>query len=147
MTQQLIQLQHFFALPRERVFAYFVQHDNFGRLWWPAQCRWIKAAPNGDANGVGSVREIRVGLVRFEETTTEITPDSTIEYRVTRGGPFKNHVGRMRFSEVPGGTQLDYDIAFDCRWPLFGNFVSGVMHAAWLRGVNRAVDRLMSGDR
>ncbi len=144
MAQQRIQLRHFFAAPRPRVFDYFAGHENFGRLWWPAQCRFLSPAPNGDPADVGSQREIRVGLVRFEETITRYKPHSDIEYRVTRGGPFRNHLGHMRFSDVPGGTQLDYDIAFDCRWPLLGDFVSGVMHAAWLRGVNRAVERLMS---
>lgn len=142
MAQQNIKLQQFFAAPKAVVFRYFSDHEHFGRLWWPARCRVLKVAQSGEPGGVGSVREMRVGTIRFQETITAFVPEDSIEYRVTQGGPFKNHVGRMRFSEVPGGTQLDYSIEFDSRWPMVGNFVAGVLHTAWLRGVSGAVDRL-----
>lgn len=144
MAQQHIQVQQFFAAPRATVFHYFADHKQFGRLWWPARCRVIKLAPEPEPCGVGSIRQIRVGAVRFEETITAFKPHRSIEYRVTRGGPFRNHVGRMEFSDVPGGTQMDYAIEFDSRWPMFGNAVAAMMHRTWLRGVRHAIDRLMS---
>lgn len=143
MASQLLQINQFFAAPPARVFAYFADHDNFGRLWWPAHCRRLRTNPQGEASGIGSVREIRLMGVRFEETITALEPDAYIEYRVTRGGPFRHHIGRMRFVAVPEGTELDYTIAFDCPWPLLGNFVSGILHATWLRGVNRAMERII----
>jgi uncharacterized protein YndB with AHSA1/START domain len=142
MAQQNIKLQQFFAAPKSVVFRYFADHEHFGRLWWPARCRIVKLSSGGEPSGVGSVREMRVGTIRFEETITAFTPEDSIEYRVTRGGPFKNHVGYMQFVDVPGGTQLDYSIEFDSRWPLVGNLIAGILHAAWLRGVAGAVDRL-----
>lgn len=144
MAQQNIKLAQFFAAPRSIVFRYFADHEHFGRLWWPARCRVLKLAPNHEPSGVGSVREMRIGTIRFEETITAFVPEQCIEYRVTHGGPFKNHVGRMLFSEVPGGTQMEYSIEFDSRWPMLGNFVAGILHTAWLRGVAAAVDRLAS---
>lgn len=142
MAQQNIKLQQFFAAPRAVVFRYFSDHEHFGRLWWPARCRVLKLASSSEPCGVGSVREMRIGTIRFQETITAFDPEECIEYRVTQGGPFKNHVGRMQFSVVPGGTHLDYSIEFDSRWPMVGNFVAGILHAAWLRGVAGAVDRL-----
>jgi len=142
MAQQNIKLQQFFAAPRVVVFRHFADHDNFGRLWWPARCKVLRRGETEEPGGIGSVREMRIGTIRFQETITAFDPPQRIEYRVTSGGPFKNHVGQMEFSEVPGGTQLDYQIEFDSRWPLVGNFVAGVLHTAWLRGVAVAVDRM-----
>ncbi len=146
MAQQCILIQHFFAAPRATVFRYFADHEQFGRLWRPARCRVLQLAPGSEPRGVGSVREIGVGPIRFDETITAFELDRVIEYRVTRGGPFRNHVGRMRFDDQPGGTQLDYRIEFDSRWPLLGNAVAAMMHQAWLRGVGHAIDR-MTGAR
>jgi uncharacterized protein YndB with AHSA1/START domain len=144
MPRQHLQFEQFFAAPRQQVFAFFADHERFGRAWWPARCRCLKTAAGDDANGLGSVREIAIAGVRFQETITAYQPSDLIEYRVTQGGPFKNHLGRMRFSDVPGGTLLHYTIEFDSRWPLAGNLVAGTLCATWHRGVPRVMDSLMA---
>jgi uncharacterized protein YndB with AHSA1/START domain len=142
MSQQTVRFEQFFAAPRERVFAYFADHEKFGRLW-PGRFRRLRqSADAAHPDGLGSVREIRAGGMRFEETITGFEPISSIEYRITRGGPIKNHVGRLRFTEVPGGTKLDYTIEFDPRLPLTGGLIASVLCTAFSRGVQRAVEDL-----
>lgn len=144
MARQHLQFEQFFAAPRERVFRFFADHDCFCRVWWPARGKRIKPGEGADADGLGSVREIRLGGLRFQETITAFQPGELIEYRVTQGGPFRNHVGRMQFSDVPGGTQLHYTIEFDARWPLTGGLLAGSLSATWHRGVPRVMDSLVA---
>jgi uncharacterized protein YndB with AHSA1/START domain len=102
MAQQTVRFEQFFAAPRERVFAYFADHERFGRLW-PGRTRRVRdAADAAQPNGLGSVRETRAAGSAFEETITAFEPPARIEYRVTRGSPIKNHLGRLAFAEVEG---------------------------------------------
>jgi hypothetical protein len=64
-------------------------------------------------NGAGSVRSLRVApLPAFEETVTKAVPHELIEYRITKGGILRDHLGTMRFSSTGTGSRLDYAIRF-----------------------------------
>ena len=140
MAEQSVRFEQFFAATRPSVFAWFSQHENFGQIF-PGRTRRIKASEDpSEPNGLNSVREVKVGLVRLEETITRFEPPSLIEYRVTQGWPVKNHLGRLRFEELPGGTRLEYTIDFDSRVPFAGNMVAGSLCRSWRRGVQRAVE-------
>ena len=99
-----------FAKPVEAVFAYLSEHENLGDLLGAK----IERLHDGDSdrNGVGSVRQLRVGpLPPFEETITAFDPPRRIEYRITKGSPIRDHLGVMEFSPLPGGgSHLDYRI-------------------------------------
>lgn len=146
MPQQRVHFEQFFAAERERVFAYFADHEKFGRIW-PGRFRRIhESADAAQPNGLGSVREIKSSGFTFEETITAFDPPQRIEYRITRGGPIKNHLGRLLFSEVPGGTKLEYTIEFDPRLRFTGGLIASVLCASWHRGVQRAIDDLSRGE-
>ncbi|MGQ0619279.1 MAG: SRPBCC family protein [Panacagrimonas sp.] len=140
MSKQQLRFEQFFAAPRSEVFAYFADHERFGRLW-PGRTRRIhSAADPGEPNGLGSVREIRLWPIRLEETITGFTPGQVIEYQITRGGMLRKHHGCLRFESVAGGTKLAYDIRFDCPVPLMGGVIAGVLCASFRRGIPRVVD-------
>lgn len=145
MPQQTVKFEQFFAAPREKVFAWFADHEKFGRIW-PGRTRRVQdSADGGNPNGLGSVREMHSGGSVFQETITKFEPNSVIEYRVTQGSPIKNHLGRLVFSDTEGGTRLDYTIEFDPRIPLTGGLIASVLCAAWHRGVHKAVEGLAQG--
>lgn len=139
-SEQSVRFDQFFAAPRERVFAWFARPENVGQLF-PGRTRRLHPAQDPvHPDGVGAVREVRVGPVRLEETITRYEPPSLIEYRVTRGWTIRQHIGCLRFEEVPGGTQLEYVIRFQSRLPLAGGLVAGSLCASWRRGVQRAIE-------
>lgn len=139
-SEQTVRFEQFFAAPRERVFAWFARAENVGQLF-PGRTRSLTPSPDAaHPDGVGAVREVRVGLVRLEETITRYEPPSLIEYRVTRGWVIRQHVGCVRFEEVPGGTQLEYAIRFRARLPIFGSLVAGSLCASWRRRIQRAIE-------
>ena len=142
MPQQTVRFEQFFAAPRDKVFAWFADHDKFGRIW-PGKTRRIHESPDPrEPNGLGSVREIRSGGLTFEETVTGFDVPERIEYRITKGGPIKNHRGELRFSEVEGGTRLDYVIEFDPKLPLTGGLIASILCTSFQRGIPRAVEDL-----
>lgn len=139
-SEQKVRFEQFFAAPRERVFAWFARSENVGQLF-PGRTRLL--TPSSDPvhpDGVGAVREVRVGLVRLEETITRFEPPSLIEYRVTRGWAIHQHVGCLRFETVQGGTQLEYVIRFRARPPLVGSLVAGSLCASWRHRIQRAIE-------
>jgi len=142
MRQQTVKFEQFFAAPRGKVFAWFADHEKFGKVW-PGRTRRVQASADAaEPNGLGSVREVRSGGTVFQETIVKFDPPSLIEYRITKGGPIKNHVGRMVFSDTEGGTRLEYTIEFDPKIPFTGGLIASVLCSAWHRGVNRAVEGL-----
>ena len=110
MRAYRVHVSHDFAKPPERVFAYMAEHENLGPLFGAE----ITRVCDGDTerNGVNSVRKLKVGpLPPFEETVHEYVPNERILYRITKGGPLKDHVGVLEFSPTPGGgTHLEYNI-------------------------------------
>jgi len=58
-----------------------------------------------------------------------------IEYRVTHGGPLKNHVGIMKFSELPGGgTHVDYRIRLASSIPGLAAVLKKVLTGGIVKG-------------
>src|SRR5437763_13120874 len=106
-----------FSLPRERVFDYMAEHENLSELFG-AKVKRVRDGTDGHRNGVGSVRELRVGpLPPFQETVTEFVPGEHIRYRITKGSPMRGHDATMRFSTNGSGTRLHYATSFDGAGP------------------------------
>ena len=101
-----------FSQPLDRVFAYLSEHEHLGPLFG-AKITRVRDGEDGQRNGVGSVRRLKVGpLPPFEETVTEMVPNELIRYRITKGSPLRNHEGVMRFSPRGSGSHLHYEISF-----------------------------------
>ncbi len=112
---QEVSFQTTVKAPRERVFAFLADHQNFARLFG-GSCQRIKEGRD-EPNGLGSVRRIGPGPLAFEETIVTFEPHSRIEYSITRGGPLKNHLGTIELRDVGGATFIDYVIRFDGKLP------------------------------
>ncbi len=138
-AMQRIDIQKSFPFPVSDLFAFFADHENLEKVFVPAKIRRIKDG-EGDINGLGSVRRLRILMAPpFEETVTVFVPNERIEYRITRGSPLRNHHGVMRFSDDgQGGSHLHYTIEFEGKLPL----VAAIVRAALDRGIRKALDGL-----
>ncbi len=106
-----------YALPPERVFDYFAEHENLAAVFGAKVTR-LKNGTDGHRNGVGSARELKVGPTPpFEETVTEYVPNELIAYEITKGSPLKGHHGEMRFTQEGDKTHLHYEISFASKIP------------------------------
>jgi uncharacterized protein YndB with AHSA1/START domain len=113
---QRIEIDYHFSLPVDRVYDYLAEHENLGPLFGAK----IARVRDGEAsrNGVGSVRQLRIGILPpFEETIVEAVPNERIDYRITKGSPLRHHHGSMRFAPVGSGSKLNYVIEFGAVMP------------------------------
>jgi uncharacterized protein YndB with AHSA1/START domain len=127
MQQQKVEIHQDFPKPVAKVFADLSDHENLGRIMGAPMTRLVDGQGDGGKNGVGSVRRVGPPVVGFEETVISCETDRLIEYRVTKGGPIKNHLGRMVFTETPTGSHLHYVITFDSKIPFAGPAIRKVL--------------------
>ena len=106
-----------FPQPLSHVFQDFHDHEKLGRILRAPMTHIQDGHGEGGKHGVGSMRRVGPpGPLAFEETVVSYETDKLIEYKVTRGSPIKNHLGRMVFSERPGGgCRLHYTITFEAK--------------------------------
>lgn len=138
---QRIDITQDFSAPVGRVYAHFAEHENLGPIFGAT----VRRVRDGDTsrNGVGSVRELRLGPTpSIQETVTAAVPDQLIEYRITRGSPLRRHVGRMHFSPHQGGTRLNYVMEFGAIVPGLDRVVAAVLDRGLRRGLARAASTL-----
>ena len=135
MPSQKIRLQCHIKAPVEKVYDFFCDHESFARIW-PGKTERIKVSDNPEyPNDVGSIRRITVGPVSFEETNITVERPSLIEYTITKGGPIKNHLGRIQFSGDSSETHIDYSIEFDAKIPLTGGLIASSLEKDWAKGI------------
>lgn len=117
-----VEIEQDFPFAVEKVFADLTgDHEKLGQILG-APMKHLVDGKDARA-GVGSVRRVGPPIVGLQETVVTRQPNQLLEYRVTKGGPLKNHLGRMEFSSTPSGSRLHYVITFDMK-PGFGWFGS-----------------------
>ena len=105
MRAHHVHIEHHFAKTPERIFAHLAEHENLAEVFGAKVTR-MRDGQDGQRNGVGSIRRLRIGpLAPFEETVTEFTPSERIVYRITKGGPLRGHLGVMTFAPRDGGMR------------------------------------------
>lgn len=143
MPSQEVKLSCRIQASPEKVYDFFCDHESFGRIW-PGRTTRIKDSELPDnPNGVGSVRQICLGPMCFEETHMTCDRPRLIEYTVTRGSPIRNHWGRIQFTAAAdGGTDINYSIVFDPRIPLTGALIAGNLRKDWAKGIQPIIEEL-----
>jgi uncharacterized protein YndB with AHSA1/START domain len=139
MRAHNVHVEHDFAKPVDRVFAYLAEHEHLADLFGAKVTR-LNDGTDGTRNGVGSRRSLRIAVLPpFEETVTEWVPDELIVYRITKGSPLRGHEGVMRFSALPGGgSHLDYRIRLAS--PVPG--LAAIVQKALTRSVTKALPKV-----
>jgi uncharacterized protein YndB with AHSA1/START domain len=133
-----VHIEHRFTKPPERIFAYLAEHENLAEIFGANVTR-LRDGDGDERNGVGSVRQLRIGpLPSFEETVTEFVPAERIVYRITKGSPLRGHVGVMSFAPVSGGTSFVYDIRIAS--PIPG--LAPLVRAALTRSITKALAKV-----
>jgi uncharacterized protein YndB with AHSA1/START domain len=138
MRAHHVQVERSFTKPPERIFAYLSEHENLAEIFG-AKITRLRDGEDGNRNGVGSVRQLKIGpLPPFEETVTEFVPCERIVYRITKGGILRGHVGVMEFAPEGEGTRLSYDIRIAT--PVPG--VAALVTASLTRSIEQGLEKV-----
>lgn len=136
MAQQEINMHFTFAAPIDAVFSELSDHARFGQICGITIQRVKEGAES--PNGLGSVRKLSIGpLPSFEETITGFENNRSIEYKITKGSPIKNHVGTLRFEKTKSGCELFYDIKLESKIP----FTTGIIKAGLKDGISKGIEK------
>jgi hypothetical protein len=139
MPKHHILIEKSFTTGLSDVFEAICDHENFGKLIGAKIIR-TKEGNDGIVNGIGSIRRIvATPLPSFEETVTNYVKDEYFEYRITKGSPIKNHVGKLHFRQEGSTTQLRYTIDFDLKLPLplIGSGLAKVLRSQISKGLDK----------
>jgi uncharacterized protein YndB with AHSA1/START domain len=132
-----VHIERRFTVPPQRAFDYLAEHENLAEIFGAKVTRLRDG--DSERNGVGSVRQLRIGpAAPFEETVTEFVPDERIVYRITKGGPLRGHVGVMSFAPDGEGTSFVYDIRIAS--PIPG--LAPVVRAALSRSIRKGLAKV-----
>ena len=136
MSQQTLEIVQDFHKPVAEVFAYLADHNKLGKVLGIP----VKRVRDGEGsvNGVGSVRRLGLGPLAVEETVTAVSPNRSIDYRISKGGgPIRNHRGQLKFSGSNRGSSVTWIIQFDSLLPLVGPIVKAVLSQGIRLGLKR----------
>ena len=118
----------------------------------------MKRVGNFNPNGLGALREVRNGMLCFEEEITAFDPPHAYEYRILslRGPlnlklPFQHESGRLELHDLNGKTRVVWTSRFHFSVPLIGRWIErklgGSISATFLFLLKRLDARLQKLSR
>jgi uncharacterized protein YndB with AHSA1/START domain len=125
--------------PAERVFDLLADHANYDRF---RGVRGSELMREGEPppNGVGALRKVLIGPLRFEEEITAYERPSRLEYLIVRiNAPYEHDGGTIRLAEKSGWTKVEWTSVF--RVPT--RLVGGVQERAWAYALGRGFGRVL----
>jgi|TARA_R110002049_G_scaffold22213_5_gene79934 hypothetical protein len=134
MAIQTITINQAFDGSVKQVFSTLSDHEKFGKICGINMKRIVDGAAH--LNGLGSVREIKVGVLpAFQETITKFIENEKIEYKITKGSPIKNHLGVLIFTETKGKAHLKYTIELESKIPLTTSLIKFALESGIKKGL------------
>ncbi|TCO60823.1 SRPBCC family protein [Actinocrispum wychmicini] len=113
-----VKVERVVAAPIDEVFDWCATSSNYTRT--PLVLRARLAEPgDGAPYGVGAVRLHTWAIGWFKERVTAYHPPHDFDYVVDRSFPPARHkLGRMTFTEVPGGTRVVWTSIVEVPFPI-----------------------------
>lgn len=114
---ETVTVERVIAAPIDEVFDWCATTTNYTRS--PVVLRARLATPGADAPwGVGAIRLHTFLVGWFRERITAYNPPYSFDYLIERSVPPAHHeLGRLTFTEVPGGTRVLWTSTVELRFP------------------------------
>ena len=129
--------------PPEALFEVLADHARYDRFDGVRRAEVIM--PGDPApNGLGAVRRIWIGPLRFEEEITAYEPPTRLDYLIValRGVPFRHEGGSIRLSPGDGGgTDVLWTSSFEVPIPLVGGALDWPFKLRLERGFAQVLER------
>jgi uncharacterized protein YndB with AHSA1/START domain len=126
----------------EGVFAMVTDHARYDRF---AGIRRSELFRPGEPspNGVGAVRWVWIGPLRFEEEVTAYEAPRRLDYviRRVRPLPFRHAGGSIRLEPDGAGTRAVWTSSFEIPIPLLGRLLDRIFERQLDRGFGRVLER------
>ncbi|WEB44352.1 SRPBCC family protein [Streptomyces yunnanensis] len=124
---ETLTVQRVIAAPIADVFGWCATTTNYTRTPFVLKARLARPGRNAPY-GVGAVRLHTWAIGWFRERIATYNPPYDFDYVVERSFPPARHeLGRMTFTEVPGGTLVAWTTTFQVPLPLVGAALTRVV--------------------
>jgi uncharacterized protein YndB with AHSA1/START domain len=125
--------------PIEGVFEAMADHARYDRFR-PISASELLREGEADRNGVGAVRRLRAGLLRFDEEITAFERPDRLDYLIIDVNfPVEHEGGSIRFEPTASGTHVLWTSTFRITVPLIG----GALGLAFAVGLKRSFTRML----
>jgi hypothetical protein len=128
--------------PPGALFEILADHGNYDRF---DGIRRAEVMKEGDPapNGLGAVRRVWIGPLRFEEEITAYEPAARLDYLIVdlRGVPFRHEGGSIRLTPAGDGTDAVWTSSFEIPIPLVGSVLDGAFKQRLERGFVHVLER------
>jgi uncharacterized protein YndB with AHSA1/START domain len=128
--------------PPGAVFEIVADHARYDRFDGIRRSELVE--PGSPApNGLGAVRWIWLGPLRFEEEITAFEPPHRLDYliREVRTLPFSHEGGSIRLAPDGAGTQAVWTSSFEVPVPLVGSAIDRIFSDRLERGFGQVLER------
>jgi uncharacterized protein YndB with AHSA1/START domain len=142
-----VQVTRSIPAPAAAVFDLLADHANYDRF---RGIRGSELLNEGEPapNGVGAMRRVQTGPLRFEEEITAYERPSRLDYLIVKiNAPYQHDRGTIRLTERSGWTLVEWTSSFRVPTPLLG----GIQERLWayrlargFRQVLEDVERMLS---
>jgi Polyketide cyclase / dehydrase and lipid transport len=125
--------------PPEQVFDVISDHARYERF---RGIRGSELLSQGEPspNGVGAVRRVLIGPLRFDEEIKVFERPTRMDYLIVRiNVPFEHHGGSVRLMEDRGRTIVEWTSRFSIPTPVIG----GIEELLWARSLSRGFRRVL----
>jgi uncharacterized protein YndB with AHSA1/START domain len=137
-----VRVERRLAATPEAVFEIVSDHARYDRF---QGIRRAELARTGrpKPNGVGAVRWVWIGPLRFEEEVTAYDAPRRLDYviRRVRWLPFRHEGGSIRLEPDGAGTHAVWTSTFEIPVPLLGRVLDRVFARELARGFGRVLER------
>ena len=134
-----VSLEKQLAAPVESVFDAMADHARYDRFRPISRSELVREG-DVDRNGVGAVRRLRAGILRFDEEITAYERPGRLDYLIIDVNvPLEHDGGSIRFEPAPGGTRVLWTSTFRIPIPL----LRPALEAAFRRGLTRSFTQML----
>ncbi len=128
--------------PPEAVFEIVADHARYDRFDGIRRSELVEAG-DPDPNGLGAVRWVWLGPLRFEEEVTAFDPPRRFDYliRHVKTLPFRHEGGSIRLEPDGPGTNAVWTSSFEIPIPVVGGAMDRIFKRQLERGFARVLER------
>jgi uncharacterized protein YndB with AHSA1/START domain len=137
-----IRIERRLDAPPDAVFAILADHARYDRF--DGIRRSVLVNPGDpDPNGLGAVRRIWVGPLRFEEEITAFEPPRRLDYliRDVKPLPIRHEGASIRLQADGAGTHAVWTSSFEIPTPVIGRAMDRNLQGQFKRGFAHMLER------
>ena len=128
------------AAPIEDVFALLSDHEGYTRFRGFTLAELVRDG-EGERNGVGALRRLHTGGLKFDEEITAFERPTRMDYIIREiNAPLQHEGASIVLSPAEGGTRVRWTSTSTMRIPLVGGLVAAAASVAIKRGFVRVLE-------